>query len=95
MSAFEPVKRLSAQVSIELRTASAIYSVVQVAHDRLIFALPTLLTESSGELILSVDGQEYRWSVQLELDTVPQRVVAIRSLIHQASGTVPTVATLE
>ncbi len=66
----------SADVSIDLLLDGRTIPVGQAGGNVLIFDQPILLPPATGELIITIDGQEQRWPVSLHPDGAPSRVVA-------------------
>jgi len=69
----------SADVRIRLRVGDASFNVAQIGGGRLIFANPVMLPcgpgGARGEVLLSIDGDERRWAVDLKPQSEPGRVV--------------------
>ncbi|HXE52649.1 MAG TPA: hypothetical protein VN541_06510 [Tepidisphaeraceae bacterium] len=70
-----PLKGYSAKVKIDLFMNDRRFSVGQVGGGMLIFDEPTALPDTSGELVLTVDGHEHRWAICLESDQPPARII--------------------
>lgn len=68
----------SAAVRIGLILGGREYHVAQLGGGRLLFDEPVVFPESTGEVVLSVDGQVRRWRVQLH-----QSATAARSIEAQ------------
>ena len=66
-------KRHSAQVQIELIRDGQRFPVAQCGGGLLIFDEPVQLPASTGELVLTVDGQPRRWGVTLRNGMIPSR----------------------
>lgn len=69
----------SADVRIRLLVQGAAFDVAQVGGGRLIFPTPILLPGgpqgTRGEVVLSIDGNQRRWVVDLKPQREPSRLV--------------------
>jgi len=66
-------------VRIRLRVGGASFDVAQIGGGRLIFPNPVMLPGgpdgARGEVVLSIDGNERRWAVDLKPQREPSRLV--------------------
>ena len=70
----------SANVGIELRIKGRCIPVAQAGGGRLIFDRPITIPESTGEVVMHIDGHERRWRVALQPTAQPERVIAAEFL---------------
>lgn len=63
------------------------YELGQVGPDFLIFRDPTALTPCEGEVVMTIDGREHRWSVSLpEGRTADSRISKTRPPKSRQNG---------
>lgn len=70
-----PTPGYSAAVEIELLMAGQRFPVGQVGRGMLIFDRPVALPANQGELILTIDGHQRRWSVAIKPGQSPGRTI--------------------
>ena len=68
--------RYSAKVRIRLDINGQTHPVAQIGGGRLIFDAPVRFEESSGIIVMNVDGHEERWHVVIPEQPTPSRVIA-------------------
>lgn len=73
----QPPNGYSADVRIALYVNGAKLRVVKLGPDRLYLQTPQLLSESTGEIVMHIDGRERRWRVTLHPGPEPSRAVPI------------------
>jgi hypothetical protein len=61
----------STDVRLTLRIADGDYSLGQIAPDYIILDPPSSLPPGLGEVILSIDGRERKWPVELPVGSSP------------------------
>jgi len=69
----------SAQVRIRLHVNGQTYRVAQIGGGRLIFDSPVTFPDTTGTVVMTVDGHEERWHVAIHGQSQPTRVVAADS----------------
>jgi hypothetical protein len=65
----------SAQVRIKLHVNGQIYRVAQIGGGRLIFDSPVTFPKTVGTVVMTVDGNEKRWHVEIPGHAEPTRIV--------------------
>jgi hypothetical protein len=65
----------SARVRIKLHVNGQIYRVAQIGGGRLIFDSPETFPKATGIVVMTVDGNEECWQVELPGQTEPARIV--------------------
>ena len=65
----------SADVHIDLHIGGELIPVAQVGGGKIIFARPTTLPAASGVLVMTIDGQEQRWEVEIDTSPSPRRII--------------------
>jgi hypothetical protein len=68
--------RYSAKVRISLHANGQIYPVAQIGGGRLIFDSPVAFPQTTGTVVMTVDGQEERWHVAIPHQPEPTRIIA-------------------
>lgn len=56
----------SADVRLDLYIAGQHFPLAQIGGNQLIFPTPVHLPAGTGEVVMSVDGQQRRWAITLE-----------------------------
>lgn len=72
-------ERYSANVEIELYAGDRVLDPAQVHRDAVIFTEPVVLNETTGELVVKIDGREQRWTLTLRPSNKPRTVVEIET----------------
>lgn len=65
----------SADVRLDLFIAGQRFPLAQIGGGQLVFPAPILLPASSGQVVMSVDGQERKWSVTFQNRPAAARIV--------------------
>jgi len=68
--------RYSAKVRIRLHINGQTLPVAQIGDGRLFFDTPVTFEESTGVIVMTVDGQEERWHVTIPDQAEPSRIIA-------------------
>jgi len=67
----------SANIQIQLRTGDTTFTVSQIGGGHLIFPHPVIIPSHTGEVTLTIDGLELKWSVELLTQSQPSPMVEI------------------
>jgi hypothetical protein len=54
-----------------------VFALAQVGRDEVVFDEPTILPEGDAEIIVTIDGEEMRRSVEIDDRTIARRVIPV------------------
>ncbi len=75
MTTTQTLTGYSADVQMDLLIAGERIRLAQIGPGCLVFDRPLLLTATTGEVVLLIDGHPRRWNVAIKPGTTPSRIV--------------------
>lgn len=76
----------SAAVDLNLRVNGCIFPLSHTAHDRVVLMHEMALPDGTAEIIITIDGEEMRRSVEIADRHLVRRIVPIGDASHDRSG---------
>lgn len=66
----------SAKVRIRLHANGQTYPIAQIGGGRLIFDSPVTFPQTTGTVVMTIDGQEEHWHATIPAHPQPARIIA-------------------